>query len=134
LIVSKSDEISKGIPAHIECSVVFLPESEGGRSSPLPPGALSGDTYRPHLVIGDPAQRQAIVTDHNRSLEEYIGVAFHQGPPVPQVGMEMRTVLTLMYCPHPMYNKLAPGITFTVREGPQIVGYGTVRRWLACQD
>ena len=37
----------------IECSVTFLPTSEGGRSSPLPPGAVAGDTYRPHLVIGD---------------------------------------------------------------------------------
>jgi hypothetical protein len=123
-------EISKRRPAQIECSVVFLPEKEGGRTYPLLPGALSGDSYRPHLVIGDPAQRLAIVTDHNRSVEEYIGVAFHQGPPVPHIGTEMTTVLKLIYFPHPMYDGLKPGTRFTMREGPQIVGYGTVRRRL----
>jgi hypothetical protein len=116
--------------AHIECSVVFLPASEGGRTSPFPSGALSGDTYRPHLVIGDPAQRRPVVADGNRLIGEYISVAFHHGPAVPQIGVEMTTVLTLMYFPHPMYDKLAPGVTFTVREGAQIVGYGWVNRWL----
>jgi hypothetical protein len=114
----------------LECSIVFLAASEGGRSSPLPPGALSGNGYRPHLVIGDPAQRHAILADGNRATEEYIGVAFQDGPAVPQVGMDMTCVLALMFYPHPMYDKLRPGVTFTVREGAKIVGYGRVRRWL----
>jgi hypothetical protein len=42
----------------------------------------------------------------------------------------MVAVLTLMYFPHPMYDRLKPAVTFTVREGPKVVGYGTVRRWV----
>jgi hypothetical protein len=114
----------------IECDVTFLSASEGGRSSPLPPGALSGDTYRPHLVIGNPNQRHAIVENGNRLVEEYIGVAFHDGPAVPAVGTAMVVALTLMYFPHPKYEQLQPGVAFTVREGSRIVAFGIVHRWL----
>lgn len=113
-----------------ECSVVFLSATEGGRSVPLPSGALSGDTYRPHVVVGDPTQRQAIIVDGNRLAEEYIGVAFHEGPEDIEVGVPMTVVLTPIFYPYPFYEKLKPGTTFTVREGPKIVAYGTVRRWL----
>ena len=114
----------------IECCLTFLAKGEGGRNFPLPPGALSGNTYRPHLVIGDPGQRHGIIADGNRGIEEYIGIAFHDGPEIADVSTEMVVELTLIYFPHPMYEQLKPGITFTVREGPKIVGYGTVRRWL----
>lgn len=49
---------------------------------------------------------------------------------IPEVGAETMVALTLMYFPHPMYEQLKPGVTFTVREGAKIVAYGTVRRWL----
>jgi hypothetical protein len=78
------------------------------------------------LVIGDPTQRTAVEGDGNR----FIGVAFDQGPATPEVGTEMMVALTLIYFPHPMYDQLQPGVTFTVREGAKIVGYGRVRRWL----
>ncbi len=113
--------------SRIECDVTFLSASEGGRSSPLPPGALLGDTYRPHLVIGDLNQRKAIVENGNRLTEEYIGVAFHDGPAVPEVGTKMIVTLTLLFFP---YEQLQPGVTFTVREGPRIVAFGTVHRRL----
>jgi len=45
-------------PPRIEAEVTFLLESEGGRKEP--PQLLSGGQYRPHLVIGDPNQRQAV--------------------------------------------------------------------------
>jgi hypothetical protein len=112
----------------IECSITFLPMAEGGR--PSLPQFLSGNRYRPHLVIGDPSQREAKMKDGNRLPEEYIGVAFHEGPTTPDAGKELVVVLTLMYFPHPMYGKLHAGTTFTVREGSKVVGYGTVRRWL----
>ena len=115
-----------GTLPHIECCLTFLAANEGGRSSPLPPGALSGNTYRPHLVIGDPTQRVTLKGDCNR----FIGVGFHQGPATPEVGIEMMVVLTLAYFPHAKYDQLQPGVTFTVREGAKIVGYGRVRRWL----
>ena len=113
----------------IECSVTFLHASEGGRSHPLRSGALSGNQYRPHLVIGDPAQRQAF-RDGNRLTEEYIGVAFHDGPAVADPGVEITVTLSLIFYPHPVYDKLQLGTSFTVREGARIVGYGRVRKWL----
>ena len=70
------------------------------------------------------------MADGNRATEEYIGVAFHEGPAAPEAGRELIVVLTLVYFPHPMYGKLSPGTTFTVREGAKIVGFGKVRRWL----
>jgi hypothetical protein len=42
----------------------------------------------------------------------------------------MSVVLTLMYFPHRMYDKLTAGATFTVREGSKIVGHGEIRRWI----
>jgi GNAT superfamily N-acetyltransferase len=116
----------KALPL-VECSVVFLSASEGGRTSPLSQGALSGNAYRPHLVIDQPTQRRAIVADGNRLVEEYIGVAFHKGPAIPEVGTEMIVVMTLIYSPNRMYDALKPGVTFTLREGSQVVGYGRVR-------
>jgi hypothetical protein len=78
------------------------------------------------LVVGDPTQRTAVEGDGDR----FIGVAFDDGPTIPEVGAEMMVVLTLLYFPHPIYEQLKPGVTFTVREGARIVGYGTVHRWL----
>jgi hypothetical protein len=114
----------------IECTVTFLPASEGGRAHPFPHGALSGDTYRPHLVVGDPSQRQAIIVNGNVLAEEYIGVAFHEGPPDVPVGIPVDVSLSAMFYPHPIYDRLVPGATFTVREGPKIVAYGTVKQWV----
>lgn len=114
----------------LECTVIFLRPDEGGRRTPLPAGALSGDTYRPHIVVGDPKQRHAVSDECGLNAEEYIGVAFHEGPPQALAGTEMTVVLTAMYHPHPMYEKLVPGTTFTLREGRLITGYGEVRRWL----
>ena len=62
--------------ARIEAELTFLLESEGGRKEP--PQLLSGGQYRPHLVVGDPNQRQA-VTIGNETQETYLGVAFVSG-------------------------------------------------------
>jgi hypothetical protein len=109
----------------IRCSITFLPANEGGRSKPFPVGALCGDIYRPHLVIGDIRQRQAVIVD-GRGIEEYIGVAFSVGPLDTPSEIEIRAVLTLIHWPNPIYDGLKPGATFTIREGAQIVGHGTV--------
>ena len=47
-----------------------------------------------------------------------------------EVGTELVVVLALIYYPHPMYDQLKPGTTFTVREGSNVVGSMTVCRWL----
>jgi hypothetical protein len=137
-LASGSDEIAQEAPRiepwgndklpRIECSITFLLPAEGGRASP--PQSISGNDYRPHLVIGDPIERKSKVADGSRFLEEYIGVAFRKGPAAPEAGKELLVVLTLIYFPNPMYGKLIAGASFTVREGAKVVGYGTVRRWL----
>ena len=82
----------------IECSVTFLTPEEGGRSKPFPSEGLSGDRYRPHVVIGEPTQPHPIVVD-GKSVEEYIGVAFNLGPEAPRAGVETVVLLTAMYYP-----------------------------------
>lgn len=114
----------------VECSVTFLTPNEGGRDVAFIPGALSGNRYRPHIVIGDPNQRHVVKDERGWAAEEYIGIAFNGGPALPELGKEMKVVLALMYFPHPMYDKLTPGTSFTVREGAKIVGHGEVRRRL----
>lgn len=121
--------VGRGVPL-VECSITFLTPDEGGRAAPFPPEALSGDHYRTHIVIGPSEQRIALVDDRGWGTEEYIGVAFHNGPPMPRLGTEMTVVVSLMYFPHRMYDKLTPDVTFTVREGPKVVAYGKVCRWL----
>ena len=111
-----------------ECLITFIPENEGGRSHP--PRYLSGDVYRPHLVVVDPTQRQAIVAEGNRLTEDYLGIAFHQGPVDVSAGAEIKAILTLMYYPRLSYESLKPGVTFTIREGARIVGFGSVLRLL----
>ena len=88
---------------------------------------MSGDSYRPHIVIGDPSQREAI-QDGNRLTEEYLGVTFHSGPEEVKIGEELRVELLLLFYPHPAYDNLKSGVTFTVREGPHIVAFGSVLR------
>lgn len=121
-----SDAMNK-LP-RIEAEVTFLAESEGGRKEP--PQLLSGGQCRPHLVVGDPNQRQA-VTIGNEIQETYLGVAFVSGPSKIESGKSFPAELALMYWPHPMYESLVSGVTFTMREGARIVGYGRVKRILA---
>lgn len=59
-----------------------------------------------------------------------MGVAFHEGPTVVTPGEEIEATLCLIFYPHPAYDKLQPGVTFTVRQGVHIVGFGVVQRWL----
>jgi hypothetical protein len=120
-----SDQTDKPMDdeAWIEAEVTFIPESEGGRKKP--PENLTGNTYRPHLVIGDPTQRQARLIG-NFIDEEMLGIAFTSSPDKVQVGKTFTAILELAFYPHPAYDALVPGTTFTIREGPQIVAYGRV--------
>jgi hypothetical protein len=109
--------------AWIEAEVVFLTESEGGRKRAMP--QLSGNSYRPHLVIGDPSQRQAKRLG-NYGIEEMLGIAFTSAPSNVQPGEPFTATIQLAFYPYPGYDALVPGTTFTIREGPQIVAYGRV--------
>jgi len=110
---------------YFKAEITFLASSEGGRDAP-PPIRLHGAKYRPHLVVGDPNQRKAI-TFGNVIQEEYLGVEFVSGPENIVPGESFLAELALLYWPDVTYEALASGATFTVREGPHIVGYGTVK-------
>ena len=58
--------------------------------------------------------------------DEYLGVAFWSGrDPIP-VSTSFTLTMLLMYAPHPAYDRVVPGAEFTIREGPKIIGHGTV--------
>jgi hypothetical protein len=114
--------------AMVEADITFRPKSEGGR--PIPAAGLSGLQYRPHIVIGDPHQREAVVGPDGVGAEEYLGVAFESGPHLVVPGQELRVTMMLMYWPETDYLQAVPGATFTVREGARIVAHGRIRkRW-----
>ena len=112
-----------------DADVTFLTAADGGRRIAVP--ALSGLGYRPHIVVGDPAQRSAIKGATDVIAEEYLGVAFDSGPTVPVARDVVRVRMMLMYWPNVAYDAVVPGAFFTIREGPQVIGHGRViRKWV----
>jgi hypothetical protein len=106
----------------VSATVTLLPEC-GVRG-------LKGQQYRPHIVIGPTSQREAHVAKGNVLTEQYLGVAFKDGPDelLPGVPAEVSFVLAY-YCSAPdQYASVAPGAPFTLREGGSIVGYGIVKQ------
>jgi hypothetical protein len=104
----------------VQAEVTLLPELSRGRR------LLTTGKYRPHIVIGSQSQRVAI-REGNRLTENYLGVMFVGGPDAMEPGDTVEVKLALMYFPEEPYNEVQPGATFTVREGPLIVGYGVIR-------
>lgn len=112
----------------VEADLTFRPAAEGGRT--IPPGVLDGLQYRPHIVVGDPNQREATVGADRVIAEEYLGVAFSSGPDRLSLGQAIRVEMMLIYWPNLDYRKAVPGATFTLREGGRIVGQGRItKRW-----
>ena len=114
--------------ARIEAEVTFLPKPEGGRMGPQLLVSQTG-SYRPHIVVGDPKQRRAL-TAGNVIQETYLGVAFLSGPERFEAGEPFLAEIALIFYPHPVYDSVVPGATFTIREGTVVVGFGEVRRVL----
>jgi hypothetical protein len=109
----------------VEARVTFLRREEGGRqASP----DLSGGHYRPHVVVGDPNQGEAVVGSDGVVAEEYLGVQFTASDQPCEQGSPLVVTLQLIYAPHVGYERLAPGATFTIREGARVVGFGEVLR------
>lgn len=75
--------------------------------------------------MGPESQRVA-VCDGNRLTESYLGVMFVGGPDAMEPGDTANVKLALMYFPKYPYEEVQTGMTFTVREGPLIVGYGVI--------
>jgi hypothetical protein len=128
----------------IDCDVTFLSETPSG---PIKwPKHLTGGSYRPHLVVGAPDQRKAkmvtrtteveytdgshgFITSNKFIDEEMLGVLFERGPENPKIGESLGVTLVLLFWPSAAYEALAPGATFTIREGANVVGFGTVIAW-----
>jgi hypothetical protein len=118
---------------HLQLEITFLSTSEGGRDTPPPQIGRAPGKYRPHIVIGDPNQREAIVVG-NEIRETYLGVIFVFGPDEVRVGESIEADAELMYYPMPEHETAVPGATFTIREGARIVGYGRVKNVLLPDD
>jgi len=80
----------------------------------------------PHIVLGDPSQRKAIVGPHNTILERYLGVWISDAPDELVPGNPTEVKLYLMYWPKEQYDGMIQGATFTLREGGLVVGFGSV--------
>jgi hypothetical protein len=120
---------------YIKTNLTLLPPEAGGRQTPLMSIGYGGK-YRPHIVLGSPDQREAIIIEKdglkNYIDEQYLGVAFWDGPSEKflPTNKPIDITMALMYAPHEQYNDVQPGATFTLREGPRIIGYGKVNeRW-----
>lgn len=107
----------------VEVSVSLLPELPG-------PRVLKGRQYRPHIVMGPAHQKAAVVAGGSALAEKYLGVCFWSGVDRIEPGETVTARLALMYhvdSPD-LYEDVIPGAEFTVREGPKVVGFGTVLR------
>lgn len=103
----------------VQTRVTLLPELSRGRR------LLTTGQYRPHIVIGPQSQR-APICKGNICTEKYLGVMFVGGPDAINPGESSEVSLALMYFPEESYDEVIPGATFTIREGPLIVGFGVV--------
>ena len=82
--------------------------------------------YMPHIVLGDPSQREAVIGPKNTIAERYLGVVVSDAPDELVPGESVEVALQLMYWPEEQYEGVVPGATFTLREGPTIIGFGTI--------
>jgi hypothetical protein len=80
----------------------------------------------PHIVVGDPSQREAQIGAGNLLTERYLGVWVKDAPDELSPGESADVTLVLMYWPEEKYEDVRPGVSFTLREGPKIVGFGHV--------
>lgn len=103
----------------IRAQVTLLAELSHGRRG------LQTGGYRPHIVLGPTSLREALRAG-NRIIEEYLGVMFVGGPESMDPGETSEVTLALMYFPELQYDGVEPGASFTIREGPNVVGFGTV--------
>jgi hypothetical protein len=104
--------------------VTFLAPEDGGRRHP----AIDGPVYRPHIVIGDPGQRQVPYEQGHVELSAgtYLGVAFTGDGRQLAIGVLEVVRLRLLYFPEVDYSTVVAGASFTIREGVSVVGYGYI--------
>ena len=117
---------------HARVRLTFLSRDAGGRKSLPSSAALRSFGYRPHIVIGDPNQREVRldVLSKAQVFREgdgaYLGVAFTDVDREPKVGEPLIAEVTFMYFPRTTYRDASQGATFTLREGLRIIGFGEI--------
>ena len=102
-------------------SITLLTTAEGGRRKP----AFDSPRFRPSIVVGDAAQREAIKDADGVIREHYIDTPFSGNGQVLRLGGTYEVTLQL-WNPEADLSAVVPGATFTLREGPKIIGYGHV--------
>ena len=117
---------------HAKAKLTFLSRANGGRKILPVEEFLRSLKYRPHIVIGDPKQRELredILSKPQLIYEgdgEYLGVVFSDVDREPKEGEEVIVELVFAYFPQVTYRDAVPGATFTLREGGRIVGFGEI--------
>ncbi len=72
-----------------------------------------------------------IVNGIQQLKEEYLGAVLCDGPETVTFGEETVVKMLLMYYPRVSYSGVVRGATFTVRDGPKVIGYGTITaKWM----
>ncbi|MGZ0170147.1 MAG: EF-Tu C-terminal domain-related protein [Planctomycetales bacterium] len=113
----------------VRAEVRFLSESDGGRRT-LP--ALTPE-YRPHIVVQSADVRTVIVDEDGLCRERYLGIYFVAATGALRANEAVEVTLGLAYHLSVDYSELQAGTTFTIREGGNIVGYGTVSTRPECE-
>jgi hypothetical protein len=109
-------------PPVVRANITFLLPESGGRAR-LPD--FGSGKYAPHLVVQDPDVRHPNLK--GKLVDEpYLGVRFISGVGSEQLHLPAEYLLEFMYWPEVNYDALCEGATFTIREGPHVIGYGRV--------
>jgi hypothetical protein len=103
----------------VRARITMLPELEHSRWP-------NRGRYMPHIVVGDPSQRQTAIDSENRITEKYLGILVDDATEELAPGQTVNVTLVLMYWPDETYAEVVPDAWFTLREGPKIVGFGQV--------
>ena len=103
----------------VRARVTLLPELSHGRWP-------NRGRYMPHIVMGDPNQREARIGRGNTINEHYLGVLVADAPDELLPGVTADVYFRLMYWPEEQYRGVVVGATFTIREGPNVVGFGEI--------
>ena len=106
----------------VRAKITFRIKEEGGRKTPI----KDNYHYCPHIVIGDPGQKKAIIESGNKLSENYLGIQFSGNGQVLHPGKEYEVEFSLLYWPNVDYSAITKDATFTVREGPHIVAHGKI--------
>ena len=113
---------------HVEAEITLRSTANGGRK--YPDGILEGFQFRPGIVRGDRDQPEPIADSSGLHAEIRQGVAFLSGPHQIVSDKAFRATFAVIGWPSPYCDWIQPGETFTIREGPMIIGSGCViRAW-----